>query len=112
MPQGLTLGPPFFPYSPLMTFKKPCKAYHFTDNTSLTFSNKCLKTLAIKINPDLRNILHWLRANKLSLNVQKIELIMVHSKKKKPTEDITQNVMGKNLYQQVQLNNFLLIFSI
>ena len=40
---------------------------------------------------------------------------MVHSKKKKPTEDITQNVMGKNvmgknLYQQVQLNNFLLIF--
>ena len=37
---------------------------------------------------------------------------MIHSKKKKPTEDITQNVMGKNLYQQVQLNNFLLIFSI
>lgn len=38
-------------------------------------SNKSLAVLAKQLNKDLWNLSHWLRANKLYLNVQETELI-------------------------------------
>ena len=35
------------------------------------------------MNQDLKNLSQWLKANKLSLNVQKTELIIFHPKKTK-----------------------------
>ena len=41
---------------------------HFVDDTNLLYSSKSLKDINQKINFELKNIVHWLRANKISLN--------------------------------------------
>ena len=49
--------------------------YQFADDTNIMQSNKSLQDFPKQMNFDLLNLLHWLRANKTSLTVQKIELI-------------------------------------
>ena len=39
-----------------------------------------LELLAKKMNQDLKILSQWLKANKLSLNIKKIELIIFHPK--------------------------------
>ena len=56
------------------------RVYHFADDTIILLSNK---SLAKKMNQDLKNLSQWLKANKLSLNVKKSELIIFHPKNTK-----------------------------
>ena len=56
------------------------RAYHFADDTIILLSNK---SLAKKMNQDLKNLLQWLKANKLSVNVKKTELMIFHPKNTK-----------------------------
>ena len=42
-----------------------------------------MKTLAKKLSDDLINLPHWLCANKLSLNVQKTEFLLLRSPQSK-----------------------------
>ena len=46
-------------------------------------SNKPPELLAKKMNQDLKNLMQWLKANKLSLNIKKTELIIFHPKNTK-----------------------------
>ena len=48
----------------------------FADDTCLFYSNKDYKQLEIDINKALENIANWLKANKLTLNVKKSNLIL------------------------------------
>ena len=50
--------------------------HHFADDTNLLYANKSIKDINRKVNFDLQNIIHWLRVNKISLNADKIELIL------------------------------------
>ena len=59
------------------------RAYHFADDTNILLSNKSLELLAKQMNQDLKNLSQWLKANKLSLNVKKTELIILHPKNTK-----------------------------
>ena len=61
---------------------KFCKVHHFANDTNLLYLGKSIKKLNKLINFDLRNLLYWLRANKISLNIKKTELIIVKSKQK------------------------------
>ena len=53
--------------------------HHFADDTNLLYADKSIKQLTLKINHDLSCLCEWLRANKLSLNVKKTELIIFRS---------------------------------
>ena len=50
--------------------------HHFGDDTNLLYACKYVKYINKKVNVDLKNIIHWLRANKFSLKADKTELIL------------------------------------
>ena len=56
------------------------------DDTKITLTAKTLTELKIAINPELSNLNCWLRANKLSLNVGKIELMIIGSRQRLNTQ--------------------------
>ena len=57
--------------------------HHFADDTNLLYSNYSLKLINKYINHDLKLIIHWLRAKRISLNVDKTDIILFQSKNKK-----------------------------
>ena len=81
VPQGSVLGPlPFLIYindksAPTVCFRL------FADDTSLFYSNKSYKKMEIKVNISLDNIANWVKANKLTLNVKKSNLLVFDSRK-------------------------------
>ena len=54
--------------------------YPFADDTNLLHSRKSLKDINKKTHFGLKNIVHWLRANKISLNISKTEIILFRTK--------------------------------
>ena len=55
---------------------KYCKIHHFADDTNLLYTNNSIKKLNKMLNKDLKNLTNWLNANKISLNVNKTEMIL------------------------------------
>ena len=51
---------------------KFCKVHHFADDTNLLHFNKSVKRLNKYVNLDMKNLTEWLNANKISLNVKKM----------------------------------------
>ena len=100
VPQGSTLGPLLFLLyiNDLQNSLKFAKSSHFADDTCLTYSNKNPKTLEINLNHDLKNLTQWLRANRLSLNVDKTKLLIFKSKyNKNQYQDMIIKLLGKRL---------------
>ena len=60
-------------------------------------SDNSLKNLAKWMNLDLENLSQWLKANKLSLNFTKTELIIFHSSSKKIDHNLKFKLDGKRL---------------
>ena len=58
------------------------KVHHFADDTNLLLINKSLKKINSLINHDLALLVQWLRANKISLNTSKTEIIIFRPKHK------------------------------
>ena len=54
----------------------------FADDTNLTLSAKTLTELKLALTPELNNLSNWLKANKLSLNVAKTELMIIGSRQR------------------------------
>ena len=57
-------------------------------------SNKKLNKL---VNADLKHLVHWLNANKISLNVKKTEMAIFKSKHMKFEGDLKIKLCGKRL---------------
>ena len=55
--------------------------HHFVDDKSLHYSSKSLKDINQEIKLELKNILHWLRANKVSLNTKKTKRVRFRTQK-------------------------------
>ena len=51
----------------------------FADDTNITLSAKTIANLKLAVTSELNNLTCWLRANRLSLNVAKTELMIVGS---------------------------------
>ena len=73
--------------------------HHFADATNLLNFNNCVKSIKKQVNYDLKNLSHWLKANKSSLNVGKTELVLFTSSKKQLDCDLKMKLNGKNLYE-------------
>ena len=52
---------------------KFCKVHHFADDTNLLCLSNSIKKLNRLVNADLKCLVNWLNANKISLNVKKLK---------------------------------------
>ena len=64
---------------------KNWKIHHFADDTNLLYVSSSLKDINKKINFDLSNLVQWLRANKIALNVNKTVIVIFWSPRKQIT---------------------------
>ena len=77
---------------------KHCKVHHFADDTNLLYTNNSIKKLNKLLNKDLKNLTNWLNANKISLNVDKTEVILSKPTKKPLDCQLKLKLNGKRLY--------------
>ena len=69
--------------------------HHFTDDTNLLYLGKSIKKHNKLVNYDLKNLLYWLNANKISLNAKKTELVIFKSKRKQFDGEIKSKLSCK-----------------
>ena len=99
VPQGSVLGPLLFLIyiNDLHKAIKYSKTRHFADDTNLLIENNSLKQLQKQLNYDLRQLSNWLKANKISLNCSKTELILFRHPNKPINYDLRVKINGKKL---------------
>ena len=98
-PQGFVLGHLLFLLyiNDLNQAIKSCKVHHFADDTNLLFLSNSIKKLNKQVNADLKHLVNWLNANKISLNVKKTEMVIFKSKQKKLEGDLKIKFKQKKL---------------
>ena len=79
--QGSLLGPLLFIFftNDLHKSVEFSSGHHFADDTNLNLSGKSMKKIYKHINRDLKLVVKWIRANRLSLNTNKTELVIFKS---------------------------------
>ena len=82
-------------------------ALHFADDTNLLNISSNYKTLKKEINKDLKSLVQWLTADKISLNNDKTEIIYFHKVNNAiPTDNIIK-LNGKKLSIYLRKENIL-----
>ena len=101
VPQRSVLGPLLFLLyiNDLNLAIKHCEVHPFADDTNFSYTNKSIKKLNKMLNKDLKNLTNWLNANKISLNVDKTEMILFKPIKKPLDCQLKLKLNGKILYQ-------------
>ena len=77
---------------------KFCKVPHFADDTNLLCLSNSIKTPNKLVYADLKHLVNWLNADKMSLNVRKTEMVIFKSKQKKLEGNLKRKLCGKRLY--------------
>ena len=80
--------------------------HHFADDTNLLDINKSHQELNTFINTDFENLINWLNASKISLNVSKIDLDYLKPKKSHMDFDLKIKLNVKRLYPTDSLKYF------
>ena len=84
IPQGSIIGPLIFIIyiNDLPLHVSHCKVSMYADDTALYYPSKNESDLIDKINEDMTGVKEWLKRNKLSLNVEKTEFILLGTRSK------------------------------
>jgi len=69
--------------------------HRFADDANLFYENKSLHILKNRINSELINVQTWLSANKLSLNIEKLNFMIFHPPQKR-LQDFSFNLSLNN----------------
>ena len=102
IPQGSILGPLLFilHINDLPAGLKHCKVSMYADDTLLYCEGTDLNEICIKVNEDLQYVKTWLDHNKLSLNVNKTEYMLLGTRNrlnKINDNDVDIKINGKQL---------------
>ena len=96
IPQGSTLGPLLFNiYINNLPLASNSTIYLFADDANLTLSHSNATTLQQNINYELVNVSNWFKVNKLSINFNKTEFMVVTTKQNKPELKISIDNTGQ-----------------
>ena len=71
--------------------------HHFADDTNLLYSSNSLKRIQKYVNLDLRFLCKWLKANRISLNASKTEMIIFRDPRKKSSYIPKIKIDGKKI---------------
>ena len=74
-----------------------CNTRHFADDTCLLIEDKSLKKIRKQLNIDLRNLYNWLKANNISHNASKTELLIFRHPNKKINYNLKIKINGERL---------------
>ena len=72
--------------------------HHFADDTNLFHTNKPVKNLNKLVNVGAKQLNIWLSVNKISLDVEKSELVIFISPRKVLSDEIKIKLCGKKMY--------------
>ena len=97
VPQGLVLRPILYLFyiNDLNQAILLSKVHYFADDTSILYASHSFKKLNKTIYFDLSNLVQWLRANRISLNVNKTELVIFRSPKKQVYKNLNFRLSGQ-----------------
>ena len=70
---------------------------HFADDANLLATNKSLDILQDNLNKGLEILSKWLNANKISLRATKQNLLLFHSKQKRPKKEFELTLNNVNI---------------
>ena len=100
VPQGSVLGPLLFLIyiNDLHTAITYSVTRHFADDTNLLIINKSPKQLKKRLNIDLHKLAKWLKANKISLNASKTEMLIFRHPNKKINYELKIKLDGKKIF--------------
>ena len=76
--------------------------HHFADDTNPIARDKSVEKVNEQINTELKLVVQWIRANKLSLNISKIELVIFKPKNKIMTKRLNFHISGQKIKPSLQ----------
>ncbi len=102
VPQGSVLGPLLFLLyiNDMPNSSNILKIHLFADDTSIFFSHKNLKELESIVNNELSKVSDWLIANKLTLNVDKSNFLLISPSRKNTTNKINLSINNEAIAQK------------
>ena len=77
--------------------------HHLADDTNLLYSSNSMKKIKRYINHDLKLTVHWFRANRISLNADKTEIIIFRPQGKDITKKLNFRISGQQMYISKQV---------
>ena len=112
VPQGSVLGPLLFLIyiNDINESSKILNFQLFADDTCIFLSHKNVKSLETCLNTELKNVHHWLAANKLSLNVSKSNVLTFRTKNMHSNPILDLNINGEKLNEKTHAKYLGLIF--
>ena len=110
--QGSVLGPLLILiYINDIAFSNKKVSFHlFADDTCLFYSNKDYNQLETDVNTALENIANWLKANKLTLNVKKSNLILFDTRKNPKNNTTVKICISSNELEQKDSVKYLGVY--
>ena len=105
IPQRSVLGPLLFILfiNDLHRAVEFSSVHHFADATNLILTDKSMENINKHINRDLQLVVEWVRANRLSLNTSKTELLIFKPKNKITTKRLNFCISGQKIKPSFQV---------
>ena len=105
VPQGSVLGPFLFLIyiNDVSRVIQHSEMHHFADDTNLLYSSNSMTKIIRYINHKLKVVVHWLRANRISLNVDKTEIVIFRPKGKDITKKLNFRITDQQIYISKQV---------
>ena len=112
VPQGSILGPLLF----LLYINDICESstklsfFLFADDTTLFFSDPDIKVVKETLNQELLKVSDWLKANKLSLNVKKTNVLLFKTSRRTTANDKFEIVLNGTVVEEKKSAKYLGVY--